>query len=270
MKASGQNGYLGAELGAVRRAAGPVPARELGGGVRDAALLDLLPELGDQLSEREYPQARLRSLVQVEGFEEGPWSPHLTRRNARPDTGLLVTGGVLVREVEIAGRIFAELLGAGDLIYPWARSTGASVPPGSWRALLPGYLAVVDELLIARLTDHPAVIHALATLSTRRGRTLAALAITRRLRRVEDRLLFLFALLAERWGRVTPAGVVVRLPINHELLARLVGTRRQAVTTALGGLRERSLLTQLDDGWLLAAELTVPGVPPGATATSAT
>lgn len=257
---SANDGYAGAELGAGRRPAAPVPARDIGGGVRAAALLDLLPEVGEQLGPEVWGQARLHSLVQVEAFAEGAWIPHLTRRHGRPNTGLLIAQGLLVREVEVAGRVFAELLGAGDLIYPWARRTGASVPAGKWRALQPGALAVIDELLIARMAPYPSVALALARLSTLRGRFLAALTITRRLRRVESRLLFLFALLAERWGRVTPEGVVLRLPLNHELLARLVGTRRQAVTTALGPLRERAEVLQRDDGWLLAPGHTPSGV----------
>ncbi len=252
MNRNGNSGYAGAELGAGRAPAGPPAAREIGGGVRAAALFDLLPELGEQLGAEDWPQARLRSLVQVESFTEGAWTPQVTRRHAGPHTGLLIAGGLLVREVEIGGRVFAELLGVGDLIYPWARRTGASVPEGKWRVLLPGTVAVIDELLIGRMAPYPSVALGLARLATLRGRFLAALTITRRLRRVESRLLFLFALLAERWGRVTPEGIVLRLPLNHELLARLVGTRRQAVTSALGPLREREDVLQREDGWLLA------------------
>ena len=50
---------------------------------------------------------------------------------------------------------------------------------------------------------------------------------------VETRLLVLFWHLAERWGRVTPDGIGVRLRISHELLGQLVGCRRASVTTAL-------------------------------------
>ena len=251
-----ENRYAGWEFGAGRGPSAPVPARDIGGGVRAAALLDLLPELGDELSPSDWSRARLSSLVQIESFGTGEWVPHVTRRHCRPDTALLLTGGLLVRELEVAGRSFAELLGVGDVVYPWAAPTSARTPVATWRALLPGTLAVVDELLLERIGPYPSVTLGLARLATLRARFLAALAITRRLRRVEPRLQFLFALLAERWGRVTPEGVVVPLPLNHELLARLVGARRPAVTTALGQLRERDALTQLSDGWLLALDQT--------------
>ena len=248
-----RHGYAGAELGVGRGPRRPVPGRDIGHGVRAGSLLDLLPELGDGIDPERRREARSSALVQVEVFRRGPWTPQITRRHGHPHTALLVTAGLLVREVEIGGRVFAELLGTGDLIYPWARGSGASVPEGRWRVLLDGHLAVVDELLIGRLAEHPSVALTLARLSTQRGRFLAALTITRRLRRVEDRLTFLFALLAERWGKVTPDGIVLRLPLTHELLAHLVGTRRQAVTSTVGELRRRGRLTQLQDGWLLAA-----------------
>jgi hypothetical protein len=255
MGMSGQSQYAGAELGAGRSPARVVRARDLGGGVRAGSLLDLVPELGDSLAQADWRAARSRALAQIEAFPSGAWTPRVTRRRSRPDTALLIAGGLLVREVEVAGRTFAELLGEGDLIYPWAPRTEASLPEGKWRALSPGTLAVVDELLIARVAPYPGIVLGLAKLSTMRGRFLASLTITRRLRRVEERLLFLFALLAERWGRVTVGGVALRLPLSHELLARLVGSRRQAVTTGLGGLRRRELVTPLaGGGWLLAPE----------------
>lgn len=245
------SGHRSADLLAAR-----VARHEGFDGLRAAALLDLVPELGWDLEPAHWTRARSRSLVQIEPFPAGEWVPQVSHRHGRPDTALLVAGGVLVREVEFGARSFAELLGTGDLIHPWAARTGASTPDGKWRALLPGTLAVVDEVLLARVACYPSISLGLARLATRRGRFLAALAITRRLRRVEPRLLFLFALLAERWGRVTPDGVVIRLPLNHELLASLVGARRPAVTTALGHLRERGALAQLSEAWLLSIDQT--------------
>lgn len=42
--------------------------------------------------------------------------------------------------------------------------------------------------------------------------------------------------LADRWGRVTPDGVIVPLKLTHEALGRLVGAQRPTVTLALGEL----------------------------------
>ena len=71
---------------------------------------------------------------------------------------------------------------------------------------------------------------------TRRAHHLAvALAIAHH-QRVEDRLLLTLWHLAERWGRVTPDGIVVPLPLGHQRLADLVGAHRPSVTTAMGEL----------------------------------
>jgi hypothetical protein len=51
---------------------------------------------------------------------------------------------------------------------------------------------------------------------------------------------------------VTPDGVVLRLPLTHQLLGRLIGARRPSVTSALQRLDRERLAVRTDDGgWLL-------------------
>ena len=70
--------------------------------------------------------------------------------------------------------------------------------------------------------------------------------------RAYARLLILFWLLAERWGRVARDGVHVTLPLTHEVLAMLVGAHRPTVTIALQRLTRAGLLTrERPDRWLL-------------------
>jgi CRP/FNR family transcriptional regulator, cyclic AMP receptor protein len=58
---------------------------------------------------------------------------------------------------------------------------------------------------------------------------------------------------AERWGRVTPDGVVLRLHLTHDLLAGIVGARRPPVTSALSSLAQKGLVRREDEGtWVLA------------------
>ena len=95
--------------------------------------------------------------------------------------------------------------------------------------------------------------------AVRRSRWLAfSLAINHR-NRVEERLLLLFWQLAHRWGTVRHDGVLVPLPLTHEMLAMLVGARRPTVTTALGVLKAEGQLRREGLGGLVA-----PGRPPGA------
>ena len=78
---------------------------------------------------------------------------------------------------------------------------------------------------------------------------------------VDRRLLALFWQLAERWGKVVADGVSVTLPLPHRLIAELVGARRPTVSTALGQLADRGLLTRDGETWLLHGDPV--GVPTG-------
>jgi DNA-binding transcriptional MocR family regulator len=81
--------------------------------------------------------------------------------------------------------------------------------------------------------------------------------------RVEDRLLSLFWLLAESWGRVTSSGTALPLVLTHETLGALIGARRPTVTLALGELAERGAILRQGRTWLLVEQ---PAAPTSATA----
>jgi CRP/FNR family cyclic AMP-dependent transcriptional regulator len=69
---------------------------------------------------------------------------------------------------------------------------------------------------------------------------------------VEDRLLGLLSLLAERFGHVGVDGVHLPLPPTHAVLGLLIGARRPTITLAVSALRERGALARTDSGgWLL-------------------
>src|SRR5262249_24589688 len=76
--------------------------------------------------------------------------------------------------------------------------------------------------------------------------------------RVQDRLMGLMWLLAEFWGRVTPAGIRLPVSLSHEVLGGLVGARRPTVTLALSELAEGGSLIRHEDGWLI---LEPPATP---------
>ena len=64
-------------------------------------------------------------------------------------------------------------------------------------------------------------------------------------------------------GKAAPGGIRLALPASHEQLATLIGTRRHAVSTALGQLRSTGQLSNLADGdWLLSAERDARVSPP--------
>ena len=72
---------------------------------------------------------------------------------------------------------------------------------------------------------------------------------------IEKRLIILFWHLADRWGKVTPDGVRIALPLSHGMIAKLVGSRRPTVTTAMGKLREEGRILRTEDSaWMLCGQ----------------
>jgi hypothetical protein len=75
-------------------------------------------------------------------------------------------------------------------------------------------------------------------------------------RSLPQRILLAMWHFADRWGRVSPDGVIVPVRLPHRMLAQLVGARRPSVTTALAALRSEGRLEERADGsWLLPGGL---------------
>jgi CRP-like cAMP-binding protein len=69
--------------------------------------------------------------------------------------------------------------------------------------------------------------------------------------RVERRLHVVLWQLAQRWGRMTQDGVVLRLPLTHAVLADLTAARRPSVTLALARLESAGVVVRRGHEWLL-------------------
>ena len=230
---------------------------------RRLPLLELDPELGRLLDEERVAQARRELIVDVRRVDPGPWDD-ARARDAGPDrVGLLLVDGLLARELELAGNVSCELLGPGDVLPPHtprdpARAMGAH---DCWTVLDGAAFAMLDRRLAPVLMRYPEVNAMLIDRLAQRAHRLAISQAISRLTGVDRRLLALFWHLAERWGKVVPGGVTVTLPVPHRLIAELVGARRPTVSTALGALAERELLTRDGRTWRLSGEPV--GVPTG-------
>lgn len=166
---------------------------------------------------------------------------------ARPEgtVGLLVLDGLVTRTLGIGDRTSTELLGTGDLLRPWQRDDEGILPfAAAWHVLEPTHVAVLDERFAAAIAPWPQIWSALLGRMMRRSRAQAMAMTLSHMNRVDDRLLLAFWLFADRWGRVRPDGVVLRLPLTHETLGALVGARRPSVTSALGELSREKLLVR--------------------------
>jgi CRP/FNR family transcriptional regulator, cyclic AMP receptor protein len=185
----------------------------------------------------------------------GPWSPP-AQDALRDGLGLLVVDGLVCRSICVHGRDCPELLGAGDLLRPWEAAGSGLIDEGSeWRVLQPTTLAILDKRVTALLGRWPSIMVALVARSTQRSRALAIQLAIAHTRQAETRLLMLFWQLAERWGRVTPEGVVLPLPLTHELLGQLACLHRPTTSTALQRLVNAGRIARRSDrGWVLYGE----------------
>jgi CRP/FNR family cyclic AMP-dependent transcriptional regulator len=217
-------------------------------------VLDVDPELGERLDSESREAARRYAVAERVTLQPGPWEPHEQFGSGRGRLGLLVIGGLIKREVELANRACAELLGQGDVLRPWQEDAVghfARLEP-DWEILEPTEFAVLDRRFAVVAGRWPEILDVLMGRGIQRSRSLAFHMALSHLTRVDLRLLALFWHLADRWGRVAPEGVIVPLRLPHRTLARLVGAQRPSVTTALGSLSSDERLTRRTDGsWLL-------------------
>jgi hypothetical protein len=190
-------------------------------------------------------------VARVKTIEPGRWEvPHDTSSRL----GFLMLDGLLARDVVLVGTTCTELLGEGDVIQPWIPSTDDGLVRYHvlWHVLAPSRLAVLDDAFARSLANWPQVMSMLLERAIRRTLRMSVHQALLQLSPVETRLLVLFWHLAERWGRVTPDGISVRLRMSHELLGQLVGCRRASVTTALHRVNDSGMVVRNADGtWLL-------------------
>jgi CRP/FNR family cyclic AMP-dependent transcriptional regulator len=168
--------------------------------------------------------------------------------------GMLILDGLLVREVQVGEMRCSELLGAGDIVRPWDEDDGGETLEcfARWRVIEPTRLALLDADFALRAGRWPSVGGELMQRALARSRALGILLALTQARRADVRLRTLFWHLADRWGRVTPSGVVLSLNLTHGLIGQLTGLCRPSVSLALGELERAGEIQRLDKGsWLI-------------------
>jgi CRP/FNR family cyclic AMP-dependent transcriptional regulator len=219
-------------------------------------LLDHLPDLAADLDSGQLATAsRALTVPAIElgpgGCEFGSWVtvPPVTGR----PFALLVTDGLLAREVRLGERTSTSLYGPGDIL-DLRTDEGSSLASGV-RLVCPelAVIAVLDDRVLVAMREWPRMIARLFAVTMRQLERADVNAAIGRLERVEDRMLGLFWLLADRWGRRGPDGIAIDQPLTHEAIGRLIGARRPTVSLGLRALYEQGALSRRADGtWLLA------------------
>lgn len=227
-----------------------------------ARVLEEDPELCERVPDDQKPRATAAALARVQPLELGLWDEPDDPSHHHDGFGLLLLEGLLARRVTLGRFDCTELLGAGDLLRPWTfqSSATASIPSEvTWNVVEPVRLATLDRRFATAVAPWPEVSAALMDRIVQRARWLAFQLAVCHVVRVDTRLLLMFWHFADRWGRMTPEGAKVRLPVTHGVLASVVGARRPSVTTALGRLQDDGHIQRLGEGtWLLH------GTPPRA------
>jgi DNA-binding transcriptional ArsR family regulator len=216
-------------------------------------IFEEVPELLPQLDAGD--EASLRQITtRVLHLDPGIWTPKFKESELRGHLGLLALDGLLTRYVTVGETASAELLGNGDILRPWTEFDAevVSIPSESrWQVVMPTRLAVLDARFVTRIAGRPEVIATIADRLVQRARWLSFHLAVCQMVGVEVRLLVVLWHLADRWGRVTPAGVKLPLPLTHGLLASIVGSRRPTVSIALSELRDQGLVERTDQEWIL-------------------
>lgn len=216
------------------------------------SLVDADPGLFTGIPDEQLELVRRHAFATGRSFRPGPLTLSPDNGDDGQVLGLLLLDGLALREVEIAGRQTAELLGRGDMVRPWDEH-GVDPLPGriGWTVIAPLQVAVLDGRFAAVTGRWPQVEELLLRRIYSRLRLLAMQRALAQIPRVDARVLSLLWLLADRWGHVSPLGISVPVPLTHETIAKLVGARRPSVTTGLGILARRGLIERVADGWLL-------------------
>jgi len=217
-------------------------------------LLEAVPELAEHLGPEVSAPARDQLEVPIVSIPRGSWRPEDLGGGEAHPFGAILISGLVARRVDVGGHPGLDLYGPGDLM-PVDGLQNASLPAAeTWSATMPSTVAVLDDHFLLGARRWPRLVSALLVKSQLQHDRLLVQLVAGQQPRVEDRLLLLLRHLSDRFGRVTPDGIVLPLQLTHEALGQLVGARRPTVTLALKVLCDRGALARLPGrSWLVRA-----------------
>lgn len=216
-------------------------------------LLDVLPEIAATIPPQDRELAERTLMMPRLVARDVDLAQTLAHTGAN-SFDFLVVEGVVLKETRLSNRAALELLGPGDVLGPPLSALRQIESRAVSRYLAHGAVTVAE--LGARFRQaarrwpglSDVLLDRLARQTHRASMHLAML----HLPRIEDRIIALFSDLAERFGHMTSDGALIDLDLTHEMIGRLVGSRRSTVTLALQSLGGAGTLVRRDDGrWIL-------------------
>lgn len=222
------------------------------------AILDVDPDLREGLSDEQLAAARATAYASSRCFPRGNWRAP-TELDRVGSLGLLVLKGFVVRNLAVAEYTCTELLGPGDVLQPWLpteheQAIGVRV---EWTVVQRLCVAILDRSFAVSISSWPEITAAVSRRMAWRAHLLAFQLALSALRRIDERVLLMLWQLASRWGTVTPEGILLDVPLTHDLLAAAVGARRPSVSAAVGRLIDAGKLqSRPRSRWMLL------GAPP--------
>jgi CRP/FNR family transcriptional regulator, cyclic AMP receptor protein len=223
-------------------------------GLSRFCVLDIEPELAEGVDAGELPLARSAATAIAWLLPRGQWRSEPWMFAERESLGLLVLDGLITRHLAIGEMEAVELVGPGDVLRPWVGLNGelSNHVREHWMTTRRTRLANLDGSFAAAVSRWPTIAAKINDRVARRVDWIALASAVHGMRRTEDRLLTMLWFYADRWGRVTPDGVVLELELTHSLLAAVIGARRPSVTTSLKALEAAGmLLRRSDHSWVL-------------------
>jgi CRP/FNR family transcriptional regulator, cyclic AMP receptor protein len=219
------------------------------------SLLELIPGAAAEV-QRRHPEVVSRLRAPALEIARGNFDMRTITARFGEDADVLILDGLLLARLDAGRARVGWLLGTDDLIRPSEMDAGLTRLT-DWSALEVTRLAVLDADFARRAAPVPGVMSELLLHAHRTSHWLVTKALLVSSPSVEERLMFLFALLGERWAKVTPEGIYLPLRLTHTLIASLVGARRPTVTVALGSLQQKEIITRDSRGgwWLRPSDL---------------
>lgn len=217
------------------------------------SLLDALPEIAATIAPADHELAERMLRAPCLFARDVDLAQTLAHMGAN-GFDFLVIEGVVLKETRLSNRAALELLGPGDVLAPPLNAVHQIESRAVSRYLAHGAvtLAELGSRFRAAARRWPGLSDVLLDRLARQTHRASMHLAMLHLPRVEDRIIALFSDLAERFGQMTPEGALIDLDLTHQIIGRLVASRRPTVTIALQALAAHgTLVRRADARWAL-------------------